>query len=163
CDPDVVDTAGLAHDLGHPPFGHNGEDALDEVAAACGGGGGEAQTVRPLAPPAAKVGRGPPRPVGPSPAPASPAATRHTAAPRGPGTRKFGVYDDDRTVFDWLRTATPAGDDADPPAPDGRPRRCLEAQVMDWSDDVAYSVHDVEDGITSGHVRLAVLLNDAEE
>jgi dGTPase len=151
CDPDVVDTAGLAHDLGHPPFGHNGEDTLHTVAAACGGFEGNAQTMRVLTRIEAKVLDADGASAGLNLTRATLDACAKYPWSRTEGQRKFGVYADDAPVFAWLRETA-----------DG-PRVCLEAQVMDWADDVAYSVHDVEDGIHGGYLRLEALRDDQSE
>jgi dGTPase len=145
CDPDLVDTACLAHDLGHPPFGHNGESALAEVAAACGGFEGNAQSLRLLTRLEAKVPG-----AGLNLTRATLDATVKYPWPARPGEAKFGVYADDAEVFAWIRQGAPPG------------QLCLEAQVMDWADDVAYSVHDLEDGLHAGLITLAALRDQAE-
>ncbi|MCU1632516.1 MAG: putative deoxyguanosinetriphosphate triphosphohydrolase [Micrococcaceae bacterium] len=149
CDPDIVDTACLAHDLGHPPFGHNGETALHDIAHGIGGFEGNAQTLRLLTRLEPKVLAADGGPAGLNLTRASlDAACKYpwTAASApvisGQRTTKFGAYDDDRPVFDWLRDGAPEG------------RSCLEAQVMDLADDISYSVHDVEDAIVAGHLQL---------
>lgn len=137
-DADVVDTAGLAHDLGHPPFGHNGEDALDQVCADIGGFEGNAQSLRVLTRLELKVftdGRS----LGLNLCRATLDATVKYPWLRRPGQRKFNVYADDASTFDWVRAGAPTG------------RRSFEAQVMDWADDVAYCVHDLEDAVHSRH------------
>ncbi|MCP2252662.1 dGTPase [Prauserella aidingensis] len=176
-DPDIVDTAGLAHDIGHPPFGHNGEHALDDAAQPCGGFEGNAQTLRILTRLEPKIlGTGPfgdPEPAeitgGLNLTRASLDAATKYPWPRRPGTAKFGVYADDLAVFTWLRGGAPDGGSAHT---DGAPadgaavghgdRRCLEAQIMDWADDVAYSVHDVEDAVRAGRVSFGGLADPDE-
>ncbi|MFE7562629.1 deoxyguanosinetriphosphate triphosphohydrolase [Kitasatospora sp. NPDC057500] len=166
CDPDLVETACLAHDIGHPPFGHTGEEALDQAAEACGGFEGNAQSLRiltrlepkrfaPQDETPARLAPWPGRSVGLNLTRAAlDAATKypwtHGAHPADPASPKYGVYADDLPVFRWLRAGSPAG------------RRCFEATVMDWSDDVAYSTHDVEDGLQAGHIDPAALRAPSE-
>ena len=148
--PDIAETAALAHDLGHPPFGHNGETVLAEAAEQCGGFEGNAQTLRLLTRLEAKTFDADGRPAGLNLTRATLDACTKYPWPRGEGETavKFGVYADDVPVFTWMRAGTPAADSS---------RRCVEAQIMDLADDVAYSVHDMEDGVVAGRIDLARL------
>ena len=137
-DPDVAETAALAHDLGHPPFGHIGEYELDHLLRQLGdadGYEGNAQTFRILT---KLVPRSAHNRSGLNLTRATLNAVlkypwlRQTS---GLAARKFGAYSMERSEFDFARAAS---------TPE---RRSLEADVMDWSDDIAYIVDDFEDFI----------------
>ncbi|NCU89654.1 MAG: deoxyguanosinetriphosphate triphosphohydrolase [Actinobacteria bacterium] len=147
-DPDLMESACLAHDLGHPPYGHNGEEALAKIAESVGGFEGNAQSFRLLTRIEAKTVDSDGLSVGLN-------LTRATldAATKYPwsaleNSRKFGVYEDDQEIFNWVREDAPIG------------KTCIEAQIMDWSDDVAYSVHDLEDALVTGQIDIAQLRDD---
>lgn len=150
-DPDLVDMACLAHDLGHPPFGHNGEKALNDWSTDFGGFEGNAQTLRLLTRIEPKVFAKDGSPLGLNLTRAAldaackyPWSREHGVFDDGGGARssKFGVYDDDLEVFNWLRIGAPER------------QKSMEAQIMDFADDVAYSVHDYEDATVEGFIKL---------
>lgn len=152
-DPDVVEAACLAHDIGHPPFGHIAERELDAIARLRGlsdGFEGNAQSFRivtRLAMGSTDYGLNLTR------------ATLNAILkypwlfgqnPEKPD--KWGCYEDDRQLFDWARRLAP-----------GNNLQSNEARLMDWSDDVTYSVHDVEDFYRAGVIPLDRLVIDSAE
>jgi dGTPase len=145
-DPDVVEAAALAHDLGHPPFGHIAEKKLDELArreGAADGFEGNAQSFRIVTRLAAHRSCYP----GLNLTRATLNATlkypwlrdRDNADQTGRRYRKFGAYDSDADAFEFARAGTLE-----------RQVKSLEAAVMDHADEVAYTVHDLEDFYRAG-------------
>jgi dGTPase len=149
CDPDLVETACLVHDLGHPPFGHNGEEALHKASLDVGGFEGNAQTFRLLTRLESKTIRDG-RSLGLNLTRATlDAATKYPWAFDGKNP-KFGFYEEDKEIFDWVRLNAKSQ------------TKVFEAQVMDIADDIAYSVHDIEDAIYGQHFSPLALDSEPE-
>ncbi|MBF6303053.1 deoxyguanosinetriphosphate triphosphohydrolase [Nocardia amamiensis] len=146
----VVETACLAHDLGCPPFGRNGEQVLDACARARGlSFDATAQTLRILTHLECDYPNHNPE-GGLNLTRAVLDATCKYPWGIEIGGAKHGVYAEDSATLQWIR------DDA----PDHQ--LCFEAQIMDWADDIANTVADLVNGLLSGAVVLAALADRAE-
>ncbi|MEM7340398.1 MAG: dGTP triphosphohydrolase [Actinomycetota bacterium] len=164
-EPEVAEAAALAHDIGHPPFGHAGEVVLDELTRARGcteGFEGNAQSFRILTklafrkvdpddPPGLDLSRATLRASLKYPwLRALDEAQQPIAGEKR--SRKWGAYDSEVPDLDFALAMEPAG-----------AVRSLEAEIMDWADDVTYAVHDLEDFYRAGLIPLPTLAQDLDE
>lgn len=143
-DPDAVEAACLAHDLGHPPFGHIAEEVLNDRAKEYVEDGfeGNAQSFRivtRLAVRSVDQGLDLTRETLESILKYPWKHRPHDPHPAGKREEKWGYYEDDKKAFDFARDRWPAETD------DDLPEKSLGAEIMDWADDLTYAVHDVDD------------------
>ena len=165
--PDVVEAAALAHDLGHPPFGHATEDELNKLVQGAGmkdGFEGNAQSFRIVTRLAASDALTLKNP-GKEDEHEEPIPglnwTRQCLdsvlkypwrfAENADYPKKWGAYDSEREVFEWVRQGQP------------KLRRCLGAEIIDWADDVTYAIHDLLDFFRSGKIPIDRLRTDEME
>jgi dGTPase len=159
-DPDVAEAAALAHDLGHPPFGHIAEEELQRLAEKEGlqdSFEGNAQSFRIVSRLAVSDAISGDDRV---PVIRGLNLTRATlnAVLKYPWCRgdhpekqgKWGCYDTEKDLFSWVRQGLPANTFA----------QSVEAAIMDWSDDITYAVHDLVDFYCAGQIPLDRLADD---
>ncbi len=142
-DCDLVEAVCLSHDLGHPPFGHAGERALNRLMQDFGGFEGNAQTARLLS--STIYGEGADRRgMNPTRALLDGVAKYKTLWHDLPADKRDShfLYSDQQNLVDFL---------ADP-WPDARKQQSIECQIMDWADDTAYSLNDIVDGFHAGFI-----------
>ena len=144
---DLVEAACLAHDLGHPPFGHTGEEVLHELMRSYGGFEGNAQTFRILTQLERKheayVGLNLTYQTLDSILKYKTCIDEAALAVVEAGPVK-GFYADDQALVEAIGQRTGNGN-----------RRSFECQIMDVADDIAYSVHDLEDSLKAGLLTVA--------
>lgn len=141
-DEDLAEAAALAHDLGHPPFGHSGEDALQDMMAAYGGFDHNAQTLRVVT----KLENRYPEFEGLNLAwETLEGVVKHNGPLLAPGEDPARLPWGFRAYEDWeaLELHTHAG---------------VEAQIAALADDIAYNNHDIDDGLRSGILELDALM-----
>lgn len=153
--PDVVETAALAHDLGHPPYGHAIETELNRLVSDYTEDGyeGNAQSfrivtklaVRRVAFEGLNLTRASLNAILKYPWLRAIERDDHRHKDNDvDGRKKWGVYDTEFDDYEWARRVLPTSQE----------KRCLEAEIMDWADDVAYAIHDVEDFYRAGRIPL---------
>lgn len=150
-DPDLVESACLAHDLGHPPFGHTGERSLHRLMTPYGGFEGNAQTLRILTQTIFSEGR---EGMNPTRALLEGVLKYKTLRSEDPGAKNHYLYDDQARYLDF----TLGGKSFPPEMTPGKNRnacRSIECQIMDWADDTAYSLNDIADGIHANFINVA--------
>ena len=153
--PDVVEAAALAHDLGHPPFGHTVEEELDRLIAPDGvsdGFEGNPQSFRVVT----KLAIRNTEFLGLNLTRATLNAVlkypwyRQADPPQR--NKKWGAYASEKEEFDWAREGETQDD-----------RKSAEAELMDFADDIAYAIHDVEDFYRTGLIPLDRLIRQEDE
>ncbi|HDM8234601.1 TPA: deoxyguanosinetriphosphate triphosphohydrolase family protein [Vibrio campbellii] len=173
----LIDSLCLAHDIGHPPYGHGGEVALNYMMREHGGFEGNAQTFRivtKLEPYTEHFGMNLSRRalLGLIKYPALLSQTRAVCLPKPvEHQRKLkakdwspakGIYDCDKDLFDWVIAPLTDNDKALLSQMRCRPEsefehcktrfKSLDCSIMELADDIAYGVHDLEDAIVLGMV-----------
>jgi dGTPase len=133
---DLTETLCLAHDLGHPPFGHAGEDALTGVMADAGGFDHNAHTIRIVT----KLETPYPGFDGLN---LSWEALEGLAKHNGPVAHPSWALAEANAEFDLELESWPS----------------LEAQIAAVADDIAYDNHDIDDGLRAGLIQLDDLLD----
>jgi dGTPase len=152
-DPDVAEAAGLAHDLGHPPFGHVAEETLHRLVRDKGrlsdGFEGNAQSFRIVA----KLAVSDAMPATGAKTIEGLNLTRATLNgilkypwlhnKNSKKKNKWGAYQSERELFAWVRAQPFAG-----------LAKSIEAELMDWADDITFAIHDLVDFFCAGQIPL---------
>ena len=146
-DPDLVEAVCLAHDLGHPPFGHAGESTLNRLMQHHGGFEGNAQTLRMLT--EIIYSDGPARSgMSPTRALMDGVLKYKACMSEFKNPERYFIYDDQEKYLQFVFD----GHEFPADLPPGKKRnrfRSIECQIMDWADDTAYSLNDIIDGINA--------------